>query len=81
LFLIVFIIFILSAQRRNLVEKRIEFRLQTIDKFNELHEKSLEKMYEHTLKQNEAARIRNHNLLCQIGAGCHHLISLSSFFF
>ena len=71
--------FILRQHRRNLIEKRIEFRLQTMDKFNELHEKRLAKEYEHTLKQNEAARIRNHNILCQIGAGCHSPLSYYTF--
>jgi ubiquinone biosynthesis protein Coq4 len=65
-----------SSAKRNLVEKRIEFRLQTIDKFNDLHEESLARIYEQTLKQNEAARQRNHNLLRQIGAG-HFSISVS----
>lgn len=66
-------LYFFRQQRRNLIEKRIEFRLQTMDKFHELHEKRLAKEYEHTLKQNEAARIRNHNILCQIGAGCHFI--------
>lgn len=40
-----------------------------MDKFNELHEQSKQRLYEQTWKQNEEARQRNHNLLRQIGAG------------
>lgn len=59
----------ISATKRNVIEKRIEFRLQTLDKFNQIHEESLSRRYEQMLQQNQAAKQRNHNILCQLGAG------------
>mmetsp|Transcript_14403 Transcript_14403/g.21600 ORF Transcript_14403/g.21600 Transcript_14403/m.21600 type:complete len:785 (+) Transcript_14403:74-2428(+) len=54
--------------RRSVLEKRIQLRESTLAEFSSAHEKSIERMRQVALKQNEAARARNRELLNSICA-------------
>jgi hypothetical protein len=50
------------------VEKRIQFREKTLADFSAVHAQSVARSVEITAKQNEAARMRNIQLLRDVGA-------------
>lgn len=58
------------------MEKKIDFRYATLSEFSSIHEQTTRRAIEQTRKQNEAAKMRNYNILQEIVQAEGHYIQV-----